>query len=145
MSTNIELVLETIRAVEQRDAQALFELYHPDVEFHDAPSLPYGGTRRGRDDILGALEREPERTWLGTWGPLQPTEAERATDPRVVAANDSEVVVLYRQRAVDYAGNAFDAPVLALYEVRDAKFARAQMFHFDTAAVVEFLATARRR
>jgi hypothetical protein len=32
--------------------------------------------------------------------------------------------------------------VVGLYEVRDGKFARAQMFHFDTAAILEFLATA---
>jgi ketosteroid isomerase-like protein len=145
MSTNVDLVLETIRAVERRDAQTLFALYHPDVELCDAPSLPYGGTRSGLDDIRDRLARDAERTWLGTWGPLQPTEAERHMDPRVVAANDSEVVVLYRQRALDPAGERFDAPVLALYEVRDAKFARAQMFHFDTAAVVEFLARAKQR
>jgi hypothetical protein len=29
--------------------------------------------------------------------------------------------------------------VLGLYEVRDGMFARAQMFHFDTASVVRFL------
>jgi hypothetical protein len=32
-----------------------------------------------------------------------------------------------------------DAPVFALYQVRDGKFARAQMFHYDTAAIVAFL------
>src|SRR6516225_8464285 len=39
MSTNIDVVLQTIDAVEQRDPQALFALYHPDVELCDAPSL----------------------------------------------------------------------------------------------------------
>jgi hypothetical protein len=29
--------------------------------------------------------------------------------------------------------------VLGLYQVRDGKFARVQMFYFDTAAVLEFL------
>jgi ketosteroid isomerase-like protein len=52
-------------------------------------------------------------------------------------------VVLYRQRAIDPAGERFDAPVLGLYEVRDGKFARAQMFHYDTAAVVDFLTRAK--
>jgi hypothetical protein len=65
-------------------------------------------------------------------------------DARVVATNDREVVVLYRQRALGPAGERFDAPVLGLYEVREAKFARAQMFHFDT-AVVEFLCKTRQR
>ena len=38
---------------------------------------------------------EPEKSWLGTWGPLQPTEAERRFDPRVVAVDGDEVVVKY--------------------------------------------------
>lgn len=141
---NIAVVLEAFRAVEERDPEALFALYHPDVEFHDAPSLPYGGVSRGKREILELFERAPNETWSGSWGPLQPTGAERRMDPRVVAANDNEVVVLYRQRAVDPGGARFDAPVLGLYEVRDGKLARAQMFHFDTAAVVDFLANAGR-
>lgn len=145
MTTNVDVVLRTFRAVEERDAESLFALYHPDVEFHDAPSLPYGGSFRGRDAIRERLERAPGETWLGTWGPLQPTEAERSMQPRVIAASEAEVVVLYRQRAVDPAGDRLDAPVLGLYEVRDGKFARAQMFHFDTAALVDFLARAKRR
>jgi hypothetical protein len=28
---------------------------------------------------------------------------------------------------------------VGIYEVRDGKFARAQMFHYDTAALVDFL------
>ena len=142
--TNAEIALAVIRAVEERNAEALFELYHDDVELHDAPSLPYAYTARGKSAMRDQLETAPETTWLGTWGPLQPTEAERTMDPRVVAASDREVVVLYRQRAVDPAGERFDAPVLGLYEVRDDRFARAQMFHFDTAAVVDFLARAKR-
>ena len=54
-----------------------------------------------------------------------------------------EVVVLWRQRAVARTDAQFDNPVLGLYRVRDGKLARLQMFHFDTAAVVAFLAQAR--
>ena len=60
-------------------------------------------------------------------------------DARVVSAAGDEVVVLYRQRAVSPRGERFDSPVLGLYEVRDGKFARAQMFHYDTAATIDFL------
>jgi ketosteroid isomerase-like protein len=142
MQTNEEVVLRTFRAVEERDREALFELYHDDVELHDAPSLPYGGTVRGKAAIRAQLEAAPEATWLGTWGPLQPTEAERRMDPRVVATEGDEVTVLYTQRALSPNGERFEAPVLGLYEVRDGKFARAQMFHYDTAAILDFLATA---
>jgi uncharacterized protein len=142
MQSNVDVVLGAFRAVEGRNREALFELYHNDVEFHEAPSLPYGGTVRGKAAIRAQLEAAPEATWLGTWGPLQPTEAERRMDPRVVATEGEKVAVLYTQRALSPNGERFEAPVLGLYEVRDGKFARAQMFHYDTAAILAFLARA---
>jgi len=64
-------------------------------------------------------------------------------DPRVVAAGDDEVVVLWRQRGINPDGDRFDGPVLGLYQVLEGKLARAQMFYFDTAALVSFLAKTR--
>jgi ketosteroid isomerase-like protein len=61
----------------------------------------------------------------------------------VLAENDGEVVVLYHQRALAPNGERFDSPVIGLYEVRDGKVARAQMFHHDTAAINAFLERAR--
>jgi len=60
-------------------------------------------------------------------------------DARVVAANEDEVVVLWRQRGSSPEGQQFDGEVLGLYQVRDGKLARAQMFYFDTVAVASFL------
>jgi len=139
MQTNAEIVLATFRAVEERDPDRLFALCSDDVEFHDAPSLPYGGAVRGKATLRERLETAPETTWLGTWGALQPTEAERRMDPRVVASEGDEVTVVFTQRAVGADGERFGSPVLALYEVRDGKLARAQMFHYDTAAILAFL------
>jgi ketosteroid isomerase-like protein len=64
-------------------------------------------------------------------------------DPRVVAVSEEEVVILWQQRGVSPAGDRFDGPVLGLYQVREGKLARAQMFYFDTAALVSFLANAK--
>jgi ketosteroid isomerase-like protein len=136
---NVEVVLTALKAVEERDAEALFALYHDEVEFHEPAALPYGGSTRGKRRLQEQFARTPEQTWIGTWGPLQPTERERRLDARIVAASSDEVVALYQQRAVAPDGERFEAPVLALYEVREGKFARAQMFHFDTAAIVGFL------
>ena len=60
-------------------------------------------------------------------------------DPRVVAATDKEVVVLWHQRGLRPDGQQLDMQTLGLYGVRDGKFARAQMFYFDTTAVLRFL------
>jgi ketosteroid isomerase-like protein len=139
MQTNADIVLATFRAVEERDPDRLFALCHDDVEFHDAPSLPYGGAVRGKATLREWLDSAPERTWLGTWGGLQPTEAERRMDPRVVASAGQEVTVVFTQRAMGADGERFESPVLGLYEVRDGALARAQMFHYDTAAILAFL------
>jgi ketosteroid isomerase-like protein len=125
---NIEVMLGIFSAIEVRDFQRLLDLCQPDVEFLWPPSLPYTGGERG--------------AWAQTWVPLQPTETERRMDPRVVAVSGDEVVVLWQQRGVSPAGDRFDGPVLALYQLRDRKLARAQMFYFDTVEVASFLAKA---
>jgi uncharacterized protein len=133
---SVQVVLEAFRAVEDRDERRLLELYHPEVEFHWPPSLPYGGSFR-------AESRTPGQGWSEVWDPLQPSEAERRMDPRVVAATADEVVALWRQRGLSPSGQRFDGEVLGLYGVRDSKFACAQMFYFDSAAVLRFLDDAR--
>ena len=133
---NVEVMLAIFNAIEHRDPQRPdvqrgLTLFHPDVEFHWPPSLPYGGTLRG-------LQIEGP-SWRGTWDRLQPNASERRMDPRVVAASDEEVVVLWRQRGMNSAGDRIHTLVLGLYQLRDGKLARAQMFYFDTAAVLTFL------
>ncbi len=143
MRSDADVVLEVFRAVEERDGEKLLELYSDDVQLHEAPSLPYGGVVAGVASLREQIESAPEDTWLGTWGPLQPTAAERRLDPRVIAEKDGEVVVLYRTRAVSPGGERFESPAIGLYEVCDGRLARAQMFHFDTHAVNAFLERAR--
>jgi ketosteroid isomerase-like protein len=123
---NRKLVLSVFSAIEKRNDRRFAELLHADFEIHWPPSLPYG-VGKGR-------------TWSDTWDPLQPTEAERTMEPRVVGANGDKVVVLWRQRGLSPSGERFDGEVLGLYQIRDGKLARAQMFYFDTAAVAAFLA-----
>src|SRR5438034_9548581 len=123
---NLKLLFDVFRAIEQRDDRRCRELLHPDSELHWPPSLPYGGSKA--------------RTWSETWEPFQPGERERRMDPRVVAVSEDEGVVLWRQRGVSLSGEQFEGEVLGLYQVRDGKLTRAQMFYFDTAAVASFLA-----
>jgi hypothetical protein len=50
--------------------------------------------------------------------------------------------VAWHQRGLTANGESVNQQALGLYEVRDAKLFRAQMFYFDTAKVVRFLARA---
>jgi ketosteroid isomerase-like protein len=133
MSVDDEIVLQLFRAVEERDATKLFALYHPQIEFHEASSLPFGGSYIGLEAVL-----EHARAWQETWDRLQDDD-ERRMEPRIVAAAGDEIVVHWRQRASLSSGEQLDGPVLALYRFRQGKLAWAQMFHFDTAAVASFL------
>ena len=132
---NAELMLEIFRAIEERNAPRLRELFDPGLEMHWPPSLPYGGAH--------TASTPGPATWSQTWTPLQPTEAERRMDPRVVAAARDEVVVLWQQRGVAPAGERFDGEVLALYKLRNGKLIRAQMFYFDAVATARFLTNAK--
>ena len=137
---NIQVILEIFRALEERDPNRRTAdereeaLYQPDVEFHWPSALPYGGTFRGKDAAV----------WSVIWNPLQPTAVERKMDLHVIGADDHQVVVLYHQRGVSRSGERFDGEVIGLYEMRDFKLARAQMFYFDEAALVQFLQRAAR-
>ena len=139
---NIQVMLELFRAIEERDprhrnVERELSFYQPDVEFQWPPALPYGGTVRGLGQHSGA-------NWDTTWTPLQPSSAERRMDPRVIGADEHEVVVLYHQRGISPRGERFDGEVIGLYELRDFKLARAQMFYFDEAACARFLERATR-
>jgi ketosteroid isomerase-like protein len=130
-----DIVMAAFAAVEERDERRLAELYHPEVEFHWPPSLPYGGSVHG----AAALQAGDRTSFDQVWDPLQPTKHERRMNPRVVAATGQEVVVLWHQRGLHPDGQRLDMETLGLYGVRDGKFARAQMFYFDTTAVLRFL------
>jgi ketosteroid isomerase-like protein len=137
---NVQVMLEIFRALEQRDPnrrnvdEQEEALYQPDVEFHWPAALPYGGTFRGKDAAI----------WSAIWNPLQPTAADRKMDPRVIGADDHQVVILYHQRGVSPSGERFDGEVIGLYELRDFKLSLAQMFYFDEAALTQFLQRAAR-
>jgi uncharacterized protein len=128
---NSNIVLEVFDAVEQRDEAKFEDLIDPEFEIHWPQSLPYGGVSRGK--------RRQGRTWSETWQSLQPTDAERTMDPHVVSASGNDVVVLWRQRGVNTCGDRYDGEVLGMYQIKNKKLARAQMFYFDTVAVLEFL------
>jgi len=136
MSDNSEVIREIFAAIERRDSERFAELVEPECELHWPPSLPYGGSTRGRD---------PEGpTWGQTWQTLQPGVAERRMDPRIVAAEGDEVVVIWRQRGVSHSGERLDSQVLGLYQLRGGRLARGQMFYFDPERVSAFLTAASR-
>jgi hypothetical protein len=65
-SVSTDIVMAPFAAVERRDERRLAELYHPEVEFHWPPSLPYGGSFHG----AAALQAGDRIGFDHVWGPL---------------------------------------------------------------------------
>ena len=126
-----QLLMTTFKALENRDSVTLVDVFDPNVEFHWPPALPYGGVNR-----IGA----PEPTWISTWTPLQPTRHEREMDPVIVASSPQRAAVLWHQRGQKDNGMKLDTEVLGMYNIRNDKLVRCQMFYFDCEEVMRFLA-----
>jgi hypothetical protein len=126
-------VLPAIRAVEQRDREALFALYNPRVTFEWPPGLPYSGRFRGTE-VMEMSER-----YASVWDPLQPTADERRTDPQVVAEGGNYVVVEYLLRARDREDGRFETRTLARYRVLHERLTAAAMFDWNHAGLLAFL------
>jgi uncharacterized protein len=137
MSDNVDVVRRIFRAVEERDLQALLDCYDENIEIHEAESLPYGGVHRGHD---GAIAHAAG--WFDAWGDLQ-TADESRMEPLFLEGEDGTVGVVFRHRATDPRGECLDDLEVSIYSIRAGKVMRSQMFHADSAAVVEFLERAR--
>ncbi len=147
MARNVEVVRRLFDAVERRDLPGLLACYDEEVEIHEAPSLPYGGVYRGIDGAVRHVAAFQE-----TWASYQ-TPAEYGMHADVMDVmdggdggdgGDGAVVAVFRHRAVDPGtGQRLDEAETALYRVRDGKIVRSQMLHYDTAALLGFLARAR--
>jgi ketosteroid isomerase-like protein len=127
----IAAVLEAFAAVEARDDERLARISHPDLTFHWPHSL--------RASSFLRADASAAHSWEEVWDRFQPSADERRMSPRVVAASDREVAVIWHQRGVNAAGERLDCEVFGLYEVRDGRLARAQMFYFDSVIVQRFL------
>ncbi len=57
------IVTAAFAAVERRDERRLAEFYHPEVEFHWPPSLPYGGSVHGATALQAGDRTGFDQIW----------------------------------------------------------------------------------
>src|SRR5262249_53654798 len=130
---NADVVRRLFNAVEHRDPAGVIAAYGSDIVIHEAGSLPYGGHYRGHEGAL--RHRQGFRAPRGRL----PLHAARGLEPRIIADGD-HIVVLWRHKAENIeTGERIDLPAVSVYRMRERKIVDSRMFHFDTAALVEFL------
>jgi ketosteroid isomerase-like protein len=126
------VVRQVFDAVRARDLDLLLEAYAEDIVIHDDPSLPYGGTHKGRE---GALIHSIG--FVRTWDHLQDNAA-RDPGERILASGGT-AAALWTLKAVR-GDDRFAQPAASLFTVEKGKVAELRMLHADTAATLRFLA-----
>jgi ketosteroid isomerase-like protein len=119
---NLETIRRVYEAMKARDASALQELFAPESSIWQTPELPWGGSYEGHD---GAF------TFFLT---LVEHIRSEVTTENLYAAGDHVVQTGRTRGTVVANGATFDVPEVHLWELRDGKVVRFEVY-IDTPAM----------
>ena len=125
----VRLVREIYEAFARRDAPAVLERLHPDVEIRQTELVPWGGHYRGH-----AGAREFFGKVLGAIDSL-------VTVDRFIDAGEHVAAVGWTRGRTRSADVPFDLAVVHVWTVRDAKLARLEVY-IDTPPMRQALGSA---
>jgi ketosteroid isomerase-like protein len=114
---NKQIVRGAYEGMAAGDAQAFLGVLDPAIEIHEPPFLPYGGTHRGVDGVIGFLQQA---------APLMRPGGLVIED--LVADGDTVVATLSLGLR-----NGSDAIVSETWRLRDGKAIELRVFWFDPA------------
>ncbi len=119
--SNKDIVREFMATARRGDVETLRALFHPEFRIVEADGLPYGGTRRGVEGLLG-LVHEVFSTWKDC-----------RVEVRQLVAEDDCVIVLAEMSGVGRADpQPFRVPIAELYRFEDGRIVEIRPFYFDT-------------
>ena len=128
-AANLTLVREMYDAFARRDAVAVLERLHADVEIRQTELVPWGGHYRGHAGAREFFERV-----LGAIDSAVSIE-------RFIDAGDHVAAVGRTRGRTRAGGAAFDLAVVHVWTVRDARITRLEVY-IDTPAMREALGSA---
>lgn len=100
------------------DVDAVLGAMMPDVEWHEAEGLPYGGLHRGPGVVAEKV-----------FGPLMRDVPDFSVTPEEVVASGDTVHVVCRYRGTGRAtGRSLDLGVVHVWDLRDGRVARFRQF-----------------
>jgi ketosteroid isomerase-like protein len=126
-TSNVALIHQFEDLFVTGDMDGVLALLTDDIVVHEAPSVPYPGEHRGKDNFLKLADAFYE-IW-DIQGPL---------DLDIVPAGDDRVLSLVRfDVIVKPTGNPLELRLAEIYTIRDGKIAEILVHYWDTAAMVE--------
>ena len=121
--SNVELLASGFAGWGKDNPAKLSELLHPECELVVPDSIPYGGTLRGREAVIGWFTREIWR-WFDEFS---------STPEGVIDAGD-QIVVPVRVQARANNGRSMDVHNVWIYEFSAGKLIRGRVYA-DTAVL----------
>ena len=125
---NKDVVSDFLSAARQGDRASMAELLHPQVEIHEAGSLPFAGVHRGLEGFQ-ALTRQVFASFTGT----------QVSVERLFAQGDTVVVEMRLSGRCKRSGKPFEMPVLELWDLQEARIRRITPFYYDTAKTIALI------
>lgn len=125
---NRKIITDTLDRLQAGDGEALWEIFDPEVTFHEASCLPYGGTHRGLEATKAAYALLCSQF-----------SAMRAEFEAVLASRD--IVILYQKITFEAAatGKRGTLPVAELFRFREGKVVEWRAHYFDACMVAQAL------
>jgi ketosteroid isomerase-like protein len=126
VTDNIATVQRVYDAFQTRDANVLQEVFAPDIKISQTPELPWGGEYEGHDGAFTFLLKLVEHI------------ESQVTTESMFAAGDHVVQTGRTRGKVLANGATFDVPEVHIWELRQGKVVRFQVY-IDTPAMLEAL------
>jgi len=125
---NRKRITETLDALAAGDGEALWRIFDPDVTFHEASCLPYGGAHRGLEATKAAYAQLCDCY-----------SAMHAVMEAVLASRD--IVILYQTITftAKATGRPGTLPVCELFRFREGKVVEWRANYFDACLVAKAL------
>ena len=128
MERNRDIVKHFLDAAERGDEATMRQLLHPDVEIHEAESLPWAGVHRGIEGFQ-RLVRTVYRSFLDT----------QVSIHALLAENERVLVIATLSGRSRRDQQQFSMPIIELWELHAARIRRITPYYFDTAAIAALI------
>jgi len=127
--TNRKTVMDALETLRAGDADGWWSIFDPDVVFHEAACLPYGGAHRGLE-----ATKQAYRHLSGLYSHMH------SVFEAILAAED--IVIIYQNISftVRANGNTGTLPVSEVLRFRDGKVVEWRACYFDSSMVATALA-----
>lgn len=121
---NRDKLIQAYRAMIVGDNDPFMQLLDPDVTFHQAPGLPFGGEARGVEDTFKLIS-----TMFETWSDV------RVDIVDIAVGTDVVIAYLQLENTARATGKNYSGPTSELFRFRDGKIVEWRLMYWDTHGV----------